>query len=78
MVSVAITQFCWSSMKKLIDNMEISKCGCFATTVYFRKQEMGKIWPKGHNLLTTAGWNCSIPALWQAILHMKARASDLK
>lgn len=42
MVSVAITKLRWSSVKT-IDNMETSKHVCVPITVYFQKQESGRI-----------------------------------
>lgn len=46
-VSAAVTKLHWNSVKKPIDNMEISKCGCVPITVYFQNQETGNILTRG-------------------------------
>lgn len=75
MVSVAISKFCHSGMKRAIDNMEMSKCGGVPITFYFSQAGDGQDWSHAWVLVCwlLLWWKRSIFTPWQAILHMKAR-----
>lgn len=52
MVSIAATQLCNCSMRRVINKTSASGCGCVPINCYLQTQEVGGIWPLGHGWLT--------------------------